>query len=167
MTHKEAIQKYYEFRDTYNGQYLDYDGEGYECWDLAQTYFVKYLGVPDYVLGGCGLVSNMLYPPKIYDLLDYFVEVPLDQMDPGDIVIWDSNIKHIACFDNWDGEKCWYFSQNPGPCQITTINAGGQHAFRLKTNDPSPVDYKELYEQEVEKNNILQEKINNAIKDLS
>ena len=67
MTHKEAVQKYIEFRDTYNGKYVDYDGSyGCQCWDLAQMYFVKYLGVPDWVLGGCGLVSNMSIFPYNY-----------------------------------------------------------------------------------------------------
>lgn len=166
MTHKEAIEKYKEFRYKYYGKYIDYDGEyGHQCWDLAQEYFVNYLGVPAYVLGGCDLVSNMLYPPKIDELHEYFVDIPLDQMDMGDVVIWEYG--HIAVFDNWDGCSCWYFSQNPNPCELMIINRGGAHAFRLKTNDPSPIDYKELYEQEVEKNNILQEKINKAIQDLS
>ena len=173
MTHKEAVQKYIEFRDTYNGKYLDYDGSyGCQCWDLAQMYFVKYLGVPDWVLGGCGLVSNMLYPPKLNDLLQYFDEVPLNEMDTGDVIIWEYG--HIAVLDHYDGKSCWYFSQNPNPCQVMVINREGQHAFRLKTKNPEPVDYKEKYEEALkeidllkQENKYLQDKIDKAIKDLS
>ena len=53
---------YIEFRDKYNGQYIDYDREfGPQCWDLGQKYFTECLGVPDWVLGGCGNVREMLY----------------------------------------------------------------------------------------------------------
>ena len=165
MTHKEAIQKYIDFKNDYNGKYIDYDGQyGCQCWDLAQTYFVKYLGVPDYVLGGCDLVSNMLYPPKRHDLDDYFVEVSLEEMDSGDVVIWEYG--HIAIFDSWDGNNCWYFSQNPNPCQPMIINRGGQHAFRLKTNDDVPVDHKKLYNDALNEIEHLQAKIDKALKDL-
>lgn len=164
MTHKDVIVRYNNFKQKYYGKYIDYDGEyGGQCWDLAEQYFTEALELPASILAGCGLVSNMLYPPKLDELLEYFVEVPLTQMDPGDVVIWEYG--HIAIFDSWDGTQCWYFSQNPNPCEVITINAGGQHAFRLKTEDPG--DYKVLYEQELEKNKILEEKINNAIKDLS
>lgn len=165
MTHKEAIQKYYEFRDTYKGKYIDIDNQyGAQCWDLAQKYFTEYLGVPSYVLGGCDLVSNMLYPPKIDDLLEYFVEVPLDQMDPGDVVIWEYG--HIAIFDNWDGNTSWFFSQNPNPCDLIVINRGGEHAFRLKTNDDFPIDYKKLYFDALDEIEHLQAKIDKALEDL-
>lgn len=135
MTHKEVVQKYYDFRDKYNGKYIDYDKQfGNQCWDEVQFFLVHYLGIPEYVLGGCDLVSNMLYPPKRNDLDKYFDEVPTTEMCPGDVCIWEYG--HIALFDNWDGNKCWYFSQNPNPCQVMVINAGGLHAFRLKEEKP-------------------------------
>ena len=103
-------------------------------WDLAQKYFTECLGLPASILGGCGLVSNMLYPPKREELDKYFYEVKTTEMKAGDVVIWEYG--HIALFDNWDGKQCWYFSQNPNPCKVMTINASGDHAFRLREEEP-------------------------------
>ena len=128
---------YQEFKNKYNNKYTDYDGYyGCQCWDLAQRYFTEVLGLPDSVLSGCGLVSNMLYPPKRNDLDKYFDEVPTNNMYAGDVCIWEYG--HIAIFDNWDGNSCWYFSQNPNPCKVMQINTGGMHAFRLKSSKPDP-----------------------------
>lgn len=127
--------KYIEFRDKYNGKYIDVDGQfGAQCWDLGQRYFTECLGLPASVLGGCGLVSNMLYSPKREVLDKYFKEVSIREMYEGDVVIWEYG--HIAIFDHWDGKNCWYFSQNPNPCQVMTIGSGGYHAFRLKKDAP-------------------------------
>ena len=128
---------YQEFKDKYNGKYIDYDGAyGYQCWDLAQYYFTEVLNVPDYVLSGCGLVNNMLYPPKRADLDAYFDEVPVTEMNVGDVCIWEYG--HIAILDSYDGYRCWYFSQNPNPCQLMTIDVEGMHAFRRKKETPTP-----------------------------
>lgn len=130
MTFEELNNKYNEFKNKYNGKYTDYDGAyGYQCWDLAQRYFVEYLGVPEWVLSGSGLVSNMLNRDRA-ELDQYFEEIPLTNMCPGDVCIWEYG--HIALFDNWDGNQNWYFSQNPNPCQVMPINRDGLHAFRLK-----------------------------------
>ena len=129
---------YNEFKNKYNGRYVDYDGSyGSQCWDLAEFYFTECLGLPASVLGGCGLVSNMLYQPKRAELDKYFDEVPTNDMRQGDVCIWEYG--HIAIFDNWDGNSCWYFSQNPNPCKVMTINVGGLHAFRLKGSEPEPI----------------------------
>ena len=128
---------YNEFKNKYNGKYVDYDGSyGSQCWDLGEFYFTECLGLPASVLAGCGLVSNMLYQPKRAELDKYFDEVPTNDMRQGDVCIWEYG--HIAIFDNWDGNSCWYFSQNPNPCQVMTINVGGLHAFRLKGSEPAP-----------------------------
>ena len=130
MTLQEQNELYQEFKNKYNGTYTDYDGAyGAQCWDLAQRYFVEYLGVPESVLSGSGLVSNMLYEPKRSQLLEYFDEIPVNSMCPGDVVIWEWG--HIALFDRYDGAN-WYFSQNPNPCQVMNVRQDGQHAFRLK-----------------------------------
>lgn len=129
MTLQELTEKYQSFKNNYNGKYTDYDGAyGAQCWDLAQRYFVEYLGVPAWVLSGSGLVSSMLDRDR-HELDQYFEEIPVTQMCPGDVVIWEWG--HIALFDRYDGAN-WYFSQNPGPCQVITIKQEGQHAFRLK-----------------------------------
>jgi hypothetical protein len=129
MTFNELRMKYEEFKNKYNGKHIDYDGAyGYQCWDLAQKYFVDYLGVPGWVLSGSGLVSSMLDRDR-HELDQYFEEIPVTQMSPGDVVIWEWG--HIAIFDHYDGAN-WYFSQNPNPCQVMTIRQDGQHAFRLK-----------------------------------
>ena len=122
---------YQEFKNKYNGKYIDFDGYyGPQCWDLAQFYFVEVLNLPSSILSGCGQVKNMLVKPKIDVLLQYFNEVPVNQMITGDVCIWSSN--HIAIFDHWDGKNCWYFSQNPNRCQVMVINQGGLRAFRKK-----------------------------------
>lgn len=128
---------YEEFKNKYNGQYTDYDGYyGCQCWDLAQRYFVECLGLPEWVLSGCGNVCNMLYGDKRNDLNTFFDEVSVYEMTQGDVCIWESN--HIAIFDNWDGNVNWYFSQNPNPSQIMQIDMAGLHAFRLRQDKPAP-----------------------------
>lgn len=132
---------YQEFKNKYNGKYLDYDGYyNCQCWDLGQYYFTECLGLPESVLSGCGMVSNMLYPPKREELDKYFDEVSVYAMNEGDVCIWDygNGIGHIAIMDNWDGNCCWYFSQNfptGSPCHLEAINEPGLHAFRLKSQN--------------------------------
>lgn len=131
---------YQEFVKKYNGKYIDFDGSyGSQCWDLAQFYFKEVLNLPSYILSGCGLVSNMLYPPKREVLDQFFNEVPTNAMLQGDVCIWEYG--HIAIFDHWDGKNCWYFSQNPNPCQVMKINSNGLHAFRKK-EAPKPARIK-------------------------
>lgn len=131
MTYKEFVNKY-------NNKYTDFDGYyGAQCWDLAQRYFTEVLNLPSSILSGCGNVKNMLVKPKIDVLLQYFDEVPTNQMVQGDVCIWSSN--HIAIFDHYDG-SCWYFSQNPNPCKIMKVNMSGLHAFRKK--QPSRIKYR-------------------------
>lgn len=131
---------YIEFRDKYNGQWVDWDGQfNAQCWDLAQAYFTECLGLPSWVLSGCGLVSNMLYQPKRADLDAYFDEVDVHNMAQGDVCIWEKG--HIAILDNWDGCNLWFFSQNSpaGTCsRLTTIDFGAFHAFRLRKEEPTP-----------------------------
>ena len=151
---------YQEFKDKYNGKYIDYDKQfGNQCWDLGQQYLTECLGVPAYVLSGCGMVSNMLYPPKRNDLDTYFDEVPINNMIPGDVCIWDygNGIGHIAIFDNWDGEKCWYFSQNypkGSNCHLQVIYDGNWHAFRLKKAEPPKAEITPNVERDEYKNQI-------------
>lgn len=135
---------YQEFKNKYNGKYIDFDGYyGPQCWDLAQYYFTEVLNLPTSILSGCGQVKNMLVRPKIDVLRTYFNEVPTNQMVTGDVCIWSTN--HIAIFDHWDGRNCWYFSQNPNRCQVMIINQGGLHAFRKKTSPkPSTTRYVNL-----------------------
>ena len=116
---------YNEFKKKYNGKWVDYDGQyGCQCWDLAQKYFTECLKVPASVLAGCGLVSNMLYPPKRKQLDKYFVETKNPKA--GDVAIWEYG--HIAIYD----KKNYYFSQNPNPCKVIKITTGGVHFFTLK-----------------------------------
>ena len=122
---------YSEFKNKYNGKYIDFDGYyGAQCWDLAQYYMKEVLNLPTSILSGCGNVKNMLVNPKLSVLLQYFDEVDVHDMHQGDLCIWSSN--HIAIFDHWDGRSCWYFSQNPNKCQVMVINMSGLHAFRKK-----------------------------------
>lgn len=117
---------YEQFKNKYNGKYIDYDGQfGAQCWDLAQKYFTECLGLPASVLGGCGLVSNMLYPPKRQQLDKYFEET--NNPSAGDVAIWEYG--HIAIYDH----KNYYFSQNPNPARVIKITTGGVHFFKLKS----------------------------------
>ena len=135
---------YQEFKNKYNGKYIDFDGYyGPQCWDLAQYYFTEVLNLPSSILSGCGQVKNMLVKPKIDVLRAYFNEVPINQMVTGDVCIWSTNL--IAIFDHWDGRNCWYFSQNPNRCQVMVINQAGLRAFRKKTAPkPSTTRYVNL-----------------------
>ena len=143
MTVSEYAKKEEECKRDTLGKYIGFG----QCYDLVQLYVTKYLGVPEWVLGGCGLVSNMLYSPKLDDLLQYFDEVPMTQMIKGDIVIW--YVGHIAIFDNWDGVTCWYLTQNTGTAEhpvggvyLGTLNIGEARAFRLKgitPDEPTPI----------------------------
>lgn len=118
MTYKEFVKKY-------NGKYTDFDGAyGYQCWDLAQRYITEVLDLPSSILSGCGLVSNMLKPPKINTMLKYFTEVKTGRQ--GDIAIWEYG--HIAIVDHSD----YYFSQNPNACKVIQIKRKGVHFFRKK-----------------------------------
>lgn len=127
---------YQEFKDKYNGQYIDWDGAyGPQCWDLAQVWVTEGLGLPSWILSGCGVASNLLNEPKINDLLTYFYEVPTTEMKPGDICIWKyyaDDAGHIALYDSWNGYECFYFTQNPGPARVEALYGGEMHSFRLK-----------------------------------
>lgn len=133
---------YIEFRDTNMNKYLDWDGQyGPQCWDLAQCYVTQCLDVPGWVLSGCNSAKNLMYEPKVNDVLQYFYEVPVNAMQQGDLCVWDWHDPnrpdgHVAVFDNWDGEKCWYFSQNPGPAHLEVIDGGTMKAFRRITPQP-------------------------------
>lgn len=132
---------YQEFKNKYNGRYIDYDGAyGCQCWDLAQYYFVEVLNVPDSVLSGCGWIKNMiLWDWKYNELLQYFDEVPITEMNQGDVCIWTSGEGgHIAIEDCWTGYTNLFFSQNPNPCQIMEVNMEDLHAFRRKKETPPP-----------------------------
>ncbi len=135
---------YQEFKNKYNGKYIDYDGAyGCQCWDLGQYYFTEVLNVPDSVLSGCGWVGNMvLWDWKYAEMMKYFDEVSTIGMQQGDVCIWaDPNNEqkcHIAIFDYWNSQdnNCYYFSQNPNPCQVMPVNMNGHHAFRRKKETP-------------------------------
>jgi len=152
---------YEEFKNKYNGKYLDYDKKyGGQCWDLGQYYFTECLDIPPSVLSGSGLVSNMLYPPKREVLDQYFDEISIYSMQQGDVVIWEYG--HIAIYDHWDGVYCHFFSQNyplGSNCHVQLIDEGGMHAFRRKGQvKPTPNverdEYKNQIEVKVEELNI-------------
>ena len=148
---------YQEFRDKYNGQYVDVDNYPkewkWQCFDLAQLYITECLELPDFILSGCGNVCNMLWGEKRELLDQYFDEVSIYDMRPGDLCIWEWN--HIAIFDSWDGDANWYFSQNPNPSQVMTIpNDNGLHAFRKKKVEPPKPDVVPNVERDEYKNQI-------------
>ena len=142
---------YQEFKNKYNGKYVDYDGAyGYQCWDLAQYYFTQVLNVPDSVLSGCQWVKNMvLWNWKYDELMNYFDEIDVHCMTAGDVCIWTGGDGHIAIFDYWDeSRQCnYFFSQDPyinKPCGIRKCILDGIHAFRRKGSippapEPTPV----------------------------
>ena len=149
MTISEYAKIEEDFKRDNLGNFIDVDRMyGAQCWDLAQYYFIKYLNIPPYVLGGCDVVSNMLIPDKINDLLVYFDEVDIHNMIKGDICIWENGYVapyggHIAIYDSWDGVNCLFISQNSPigtPTELKVIDTAQAHAFRLKgiTPDPEP-----------------------------
>lgn len=154
---------YQEFVNKYNGQYVDTDGYPkewkWQCYDLAQLYFQEVLDVPYEVLQGCQVVKNMiLWDWKYNMMMEYFDEVDTRAMQQGDVCIWTSGEGgHIAIYDHYDGVNCWYFSQNPNPCQIMVINLDGHHAFRRKqpapptpTPEVTPNVPQDIYKDQIE-----------------
>ena len=148
MTISEYAKIEENFKNDVLGRYIEFDGNGnYQCWDLNEYYNVNYLNVPASVLAGCGYVSNMLYPPKINELLEYFDEVDVHKMIKGDTMIWDKGEiapdGHIAVYDSCpDGVNCIFVSQNSPVGQPTNlvyipVDAGAR-AFRLKGVIPDP-----------------------------
>lgn len=143
---------YQEFKNKYNGKYLDYDKKyGGQCWDLGQYYFTECLGIPSSVLSGCGLVSNMLYQPKRAVLDKYFDEISIYNMQPGDVCIWEYG--HIAIYDHWD-KYCYFFSQNyplGSNCHVQLIEEPGLHAFRIKgAVQITPNVERDIYKNQIE-----------------
>lgn len=144
MTVSEYTNLEEELKHDTLGKSIEYDGNGnYQCWDLNEVYNVNYLKVPASVLAGCGVVNNMLYPPKINELLEYFEEVPMNNMLKGDTVIWDwgKDLGHIAIYDSWDGTYCWFVTQNnpvPNLTTLSILNTSCARAFRLKGIVPDP-----------------------------
>ena len=134
---------YQEFKNKYNGQYVDVDGYPkdwpFQCYDLAQLYFQEVLNVPDYVLAGCNYVCNMLTGDKRKLLDEYFYEVDHNHMEAGDVCIWDESIGvggHIAMYDHYDENGVFFFSQNPNPSQVMQITMNGMHCFHRKGETP-------------------------------
>ena len=132
---------YQEFKNKYNGQYVDVDSYPkewpYQCFDLAQLYFTECLDVPDYVLAGCGVVKNMLYGEKRKLLDEYFIETDHNHMDPGDVCIWDTGeAGHIAMYDHYNDNGVFFFSQNPNPSEVIQIGMGGMYAFKRRPETP-------------------------------
>lgn len=156
---------YQEFKNKYNGKYVDVDNYPedwkYQCFDLAQLYAREVINVPDYVFAGCRVVKNLIYDPVERAQMDeYFDEVSTIGMQQGDVCIWgNGDAGHIAIFDHWNSQdnNCYYFSQNPNPCQVMVINLPDHHAFRRKQQkkeelaQPVPRDeYKDQIEVKVD-----------------
>ena len=153
---------YQEFKNKYNGQYVDVDGypkgQPYQCFDLAQLYFTECLNVPDYVLAGCGVVKNMLYGEKRQLMNEYFDETDHNHMEPGDVCIWDETIGeagHIAMYDHYDENGVYFFSQNPNPSEVIQISMNGMTAFKRKKDIPplppiTPNVERDEYENQIE-----------------
>lgn len=162
MTFEEYSKKEEEFKNYALGKYIDFDGQySSQCWDLVEYYVVNYLGVPAWVLAGCDLVSNLLVPPKINDVLQYFDEIDIHTMEKGDICVWEYG--HIAIFDHYDGQ-CWFLTQNPGPVQLIPLSQDGSRAFRLKGvifgEQPKPTPTKPT---DAEKLKVVKEKLQEII----
>ena len=139
---------YNEFKNKYLHKVVDYDKQyGGQCWDLAQQYVTECLGLPEYILGGCGIVSNLLVEPKLSIMKEYFDVIPLDKKKTGDIEVFDYG--HIAIMDHWDdtSKVNYYLSQNTGsaeaPKGVTEVIALYDNpqcmAFRLKKAETEEV----------------------------
>lgn len=122
------------------------------------------LDVPAWVLSGCGVAKNLMYPPKLNDVLQYFDEVDVHAMEAGDLCVWDwhdpsREAGHVALFDSWDGQNCHYLSQNPGPVHTEIIGGGEMKAFRRKkpsppTPTPTPTPITPTVERDIYQNQI-------------
>ena len=109
---------YLEFKNKYLGKIVDYDGSfGPQCWDLAEQYITECLGLPESIIGGCGLVNNLLKEPYLSKMKEYFDVIPLDKKKQGDIEVFDWG--HIAIMDHWNGSQFvnYYLTQNSGTAE--------------------------------------------------
>lgn len=109
---------YNEFKKKYLGKKIDYDKSyGAQCYDLAQQYITECLGLPESIIGGCGLVNNLLKEPKLSVMKKYFDVIPLDKKVQGDIEVFDWG--HIAIMDYWNGNQQinYYLTQNSGTAE--------------------------------------------------
>lgn len=151
---------YEDFKNQNLGKYVDWDGQyGPQCWDLMQVWSTSGLDVPAWVLSGCGVAKNLMYPDKIYDVLQYYDEVDIHAMEPGDMCVWDfggDSAGHVAIYDSYDGQMCHYLSQNPGPVHIEVIGGGTMRAFRRKkpAPPPTPTPITPTVERDIYKNQI-------------
>ena len=152
---------YNDFKNKYNGQYVDVDGYPkewpYQCFDLAQLYFQEVLDVPEYVLADCCYVKNMLVGEKRKLLDEYFDEVDHNHMTAGDVCIWDASIGeggHIAMYDHYDENGVFFFSQNPNPSQVMQITMNGMTCFHRKSATPPLPPITDTVERDENKNQI-------------
>ena len=154
---------YNEFKSKYLHKIVDYDKQyGGQCWDLAQQYVTECLELPEYILGGSGIVSNLLVDPKLSIMKEYFDVIPLDTKKTGDIEAFDYG--QIAIMDHWDdiNKVNYYLSQNTGTADspkggtevIPLYDTPKCMAFRKKhINSDSEINNLK------EENKVLKEKI--------
>ena len=162
---------YLEFKNKYLGKIVDYDGSfGPQCWDLAEQYITECLGLPESIIGGCGLVNNLLKEPYLSKMKEYFDVIPLDKKKQGDIEVFDWG--HIAIMDHWNGSQFvnYYLTQNSGTAEnpIGGVYVGAIEdntrfmAFRKKENvDES--NLKKTIETLTKENVELKEKLKKIV----
>ena len=154
---------YEEFKNKHYKEYIDVDNYPkdwpYQCFDLVQLYFGEVLGVPEWVLGGCYYVKNMLYGEERKQLDMYFDEIDTNHMIAGDVCIWDSGqiggeAGHIAIYDHYDDSGVYFFSQNPNASEVIQISMVNMHPFRRKSEAPPKPEITPNVERDEYKNQI-------------
>jgi hypothetical protein len=118
-----------EFVRTYDGRYLDWDGQfGAQCVDEARFYFREVCGLKTQPAGVVGARDFFLKYDKDPVLIENFEKIPNTPEfvpAPGDVVLWDGTkgnpYGHIAIFVSGDVRAFNSFDQNlpsGAPCGI-------------------------------------------------
>lgn len=115
-----------EYRNTRLGRSLDVDGfYGAQCWDQYADY-CRYLGVPFAYCTTTGYVRDIWENRRSNGMLNYFDEYPRDQVQPGDILVFQARNQtpwsHIgtAASVNTNGQVL-VLGQNQGSSVINEV----------------------------------------------
>lgn len=160
-----------EFINQWTGKGIDFDGAyGFQCMDLMHQYCRDVWGITDpAVLAAPSAKDVYLDFPNIHgaELFDKFDNTPLGVPQNGDIVFWGTDVGpygHVAVFVNGDVNSFHSFDQNWPTGSLPHLQ---YHTYNgllgwLRKKSPQSPDFQQLYNDEVAKNQDLQNQLNNA-----
>lgn len=110
---------YSQFRDKYNGKFVDFDGRyGNQCVDLARQYMKEVLGLDPYKVLPAASYAKQLYWNYSKGPLTKIANGPKNSPKPGSIVFWNTYplvtgiAGHVGIVESADANSLIVFSQN-------------------------------------------------------